>query len=161
MPHAPSGNGSITRQCLPCRPEDIDEGLAVERQRHRLADLRVAERCHVTIDDQIGGNVLGTTSQMAFGACEVTSLIKGMVTSAGKVMSNSPATKARIRVERFSIPATRCRRGRVCPFSSNQGCVPARRVAALKLDKRERSRADRMAAHVLARDMAGISRHIA
>jgi hypothetical protein len=40
---------------------------------------------------------------MALGAWLLTSLRSGTVTSALKVMSNSPATKARMRVERFSI----------------------------------------------------------
>ena len=46
---------------------------------------------------------VGASSQMALGACAVTSLSSGTVTSAEKVMSNSPATNARMRVERFSI----------------------------------------------------------
>ena len=43
----------------------------------------------------------GATTQTAFGACCLTSLSSGIVTSVGKVMSNLPATKARIAVERF------------------------------------------------------------
>ena len=43
------------------------------------------------------GTLLGASSQMASGFCERTSFISGTVTSATKVRSNSPATKARMR----------------------------------------------------------------
>ena len=39
----------------------------------------------------------------ALGACLFMSLTSGIVMSAEKVMSKSPATKARMRVERFSM----------------------------------------------------------
>ena len=42
-------------------------------------------------------------SQIAFGARALMSFIRGMLTSAGKVMSNSPVAKASIRVARLSI----------------------------------------------------------
>ena len=44
---------------------------------------------------------VGCTSQIAFGACVLRSFTIGGVKSLGKVMSNSPATKARTAVERF------------------------------------------------------------
>jgi hypothetical protein len=42
-------------------------------------------------------------SQIACGICLFTSFISGTVTWNGKVMSNFPATKARIAVERFGM----------------------------------------------------------
>ena len=47
--------------------------------------------------------LVGSTTQTAFGACVLTSFKSGIVTSVGKVMSNLPATKARIAVERFGM----------------------------------------------------------
>ena len=53
---------------------------------------------------------IGSITQTAFGACDLTSLSSGIDTSVGKVMSNLPATKARIAVERlvmivYSMPS--------------------------------------------------------
>src|SRR6516162_3662400 len=45
----------------------------------------------------------GATTQIAFGAWDLMSLSRGTVTSVGKVMSNLPAMKARIAVERFGM----------------------------------------------------------
>ena len=39
--------------------QDVDEGLAVEGQRHRLADLGIVEGRGLRIDDQVGGDVGG------------------------------------------------------------------------------------------------------
>jgi len=47
--------------------------------------------------------LVGLRSQMAFGACARTSLSSGTVMSRSNVMSNSPATKPRMRVERLSM----------------------------------------------------------
>ena len=47
--------------------------------------------------------LVGASSQIAFGACVFMSFISGIETSVGKVMSNLPATKARIAVERFGM----------------------------------------------------------
>ena len=46
---------------------------------------------------------VGDSSQIAFGACAFTSFSSGTDTSAENVRSNSPATNARMRVERFSM----------------------------------------------------------
>ena len=46
---------------------------------------------------------VGPSWQMALGACAVTSFISGTVTSRSNVMSNSPDTNARMRVERLSM----------------------------------------------------------
>ena len=46
---------------------------------------------------------VGLSSQMAFGAPARTSFISGTVMSRSKVMSNSPDTNARMRVERLSM----------------------------------------------------------
>ncbi len=43
------------------------------------------------------------TWQTALGACDFTSLSRGIVTSLLKVMSNSPAMNARIRVDRLAM----------------------------------------------------------
>ena len=47
--------------------------------------------------------LVGATTQTAFGAWLLTSLSSGIDTSVGKVMSNLPAVKARIAVERFGM----------------------------------------------------------
>ena len=47
--------------------------------------------------------LIGSTSQIAFGACALTSLSSGIVTSVGNVMSNLPEMKPRIAVERFGM----------------------------------------------------------
>ena len=47
--------------------------------------------------------LIGSTTHTAFGACVLTSLSSGIDTSVGKVMSNLPATNARIAVERFGM----------------------------------------------------------
>ena len=47
--------------------------------------------------------LVGTSSQIACGAWLLMSFISGTVTSVGKVMSNLPATKPRIAVERFGM----------------------------------------------------------
>ena len=80
----------------------------------RSADLRMSVRLgRLDEDKQKGGaeglmmrlveTPVGASSQMAFGAWAVTSLSSGTDTSAENVMSNSPATNARMRVDRFSI----------------------------------------------------------
>ena len=58
----------------------------------------------------------GVVSQIAFGSCECTSFSSGMLTSVGKVMSNLPAMKARIAVERFGmmVNSMPSRYGRPC-----------------------------------------------
>src|SRR4051794_33330523 len=45
----------------------------------------------------------GSITQIAFGACDLTSFTSGIVTSVGKVMSNFPATNARTAVDRFEM----------------------------------------------------------
>ena len=47
--------------------------------------------------------LVGPSSQMALGACARTSLSSGTVMSRSNVMSNSPDTNARMRVERLSM----------------------------------------------------------
>ena len=47
--------------------------------------------------------LIGSTTQTAFGACALTSLSSGIDTSVGNVMSNLPAMKPRIAVERFGM----------------------------------------------------------
>ena len=47
--------------------------------------------------------LVGATTQTAFGACALMSLSSGIVTSVGKVMSNLPAMKASIAVERLGM----------------------------------------------------------
>ena len=45
--------------------------------------------------------LFGSTTQTAFGACDLTSFSSGIDTSVGNVMSNLPETNPRIAVERF------------------------------------------------------------
>ena len=47
--------------------------------------------------------LVGLSWQIAFGAWALTSFISGTVTSRSKVMSNSPDTNAKMRVERLSM----------------------------------------------------------
>ena len=47
--------------------------------------------------------LVGATTQTAFGACVLTSFSSGIDTSVGNVMSNLPAMKARMAVERFGM----------------------------------------------------------
>src|SRR5215510_9456710 len=47
--------------------------------------------------------LLGATTQIASGACVFTSFSNGIDTSVGNVISNLPATKARIAVDRFGM----------------------------------------------------------
>ena len=45
--------------------------------------------------------LIGSTTHTAFGACVLTSFKSGIDTSVGNVMSNFPATKARMAVDRL------------------------------------------------------------
>jgi hypothetical protein len=47
--------------------------------------------------------LVGSTVQIAFGDWDFKSFSSGIVICVGKVMSNLPATKARIAVERFGM----------------------------------------------------------
>jgi hypothetical protein len=47
--------------------------------------------------------LIGSVTHTACGACDFTSLSSGIDTSVGNVMSNLPATKPRIAVERFGM----------------------------------------------------------
>jgi len=47
--------------------------------------------------------LVGFSSQIACGACAFTSFRSGIVTSVGKVMSNLPAMKARMAVDRLGM----------------------------------------------------------
>ena len=97
----------------------------------------------------------------ALGACALTSFSSGMVTQR-HVMSNVPATKPRIAVER---PAT------MRDFDAVEiglALLPVVRVAhqlacslLLELGELERPGADRLGAHLGGRDVAGIDRAVA
>ena len=47
--------------------------------------------------------LFGATTHIAVGSCALTSLSSGIDTSVGNVMSNLPATKPRIAVDRFGM----------------------------------------------------------
>ena len=59
MPHSPSGGGSIAAADLALAlGQDVDKGLAVERQRHRPPQIGVVERRLVAVDQQVGAAVV-------------------------------------------------------------------------------------------------------
>ena len=86
---------------LPCR-DDVDVGLPVERQRHGAAQLDVVERGPVAIDQDVDwyvGRHQAAGRRSAAAPRRPSSA--ATVISPTNVMSNSPATKARTRVERL------------------------------------------------------------
>ena len=98
MPHTPSGGGCIDAADIALAfADDVDEGLAVEAQRHRPPHLRVVEGRHVAVDDQVAADI--GRDQLADRlrrlALDVAAAA-GSTCRTAKVMSNLPATKARI-----------------------------------------------------------------
>src|SRR6266851_2871614 len=104
---------------------------------------------------------IGLTSQIACGAWLRTSLTSGIDTSYGKVMSNLPAAKARIAVERLAIIVFDA-------VEIGPPRLPVIRVArhldrlvGFVFDESERPGADRLTAHLARRNVARINRRIA
>src|SRR6516165_8017328 len=76
--------------------EDVEKGLAIERQAHGPAQLRVVERWRGGLISKVRGTLPVPTWHSACGACSLKSLNVGMLTFNG-IMSNFPAKKARLR----------------------------------------------------------------
>ena len=81
--------------------QDVDEGLAVERQHDGPPEVGIVERRRIAVDDQVGGVVHRGDHARALGIWLLMSFSKGIVTSHGKVMSNLPDMKLSIAVARL------------------------------------------------------------
>ncbi|MGY3462467.1 hypothetical protein ACVWW5_007917 [Bradyrhizobium sp. LM3.4] len=104
MAQRPAGAGSMVPPTSPW-PSNMIEMNAL-----RSSDSAMARRMSMLSNGgadeltmMLVATLLGSTTQTAFGACDLTSFNSGMLTSVGKVMSNLPATKARMAVERFGM----------------------------------------------------------
>src|SRR4051795_10704007 len=104
MPHSPFGGGGRVPAMSAWAPNMI------EMKALRSSDSAIARRMSILSNggaDELTmilvATLLGSTTQMAFGACDLTSFRSGMLTSVGKAMSNLPATKARMAVERLGM----------------------------------------------------------
>ncbi len=104
MPHSPTGCGSIAPP-ISANPSirivlnalrSMASDIAL-----RMSGLSNGGLTRLTI--KLTCVPVGTISQIAFGARAFISLIRGTLTSDGKVISNSPVAKASIRVARLSI----------------------------------------------------------
>src|SRR4030095_4311461 len=98
-PHSPTGFGRLapSQQPQPCHQDGI-ECFAVDCERHRLANFGIVERRIDAIDHQVDLRSRGYHLADRFRRAAFTSLIKGTLTSDGKVISKSPVAKASIRV---------------------------------------------------------------
>src|SRR5262245_50335267 len=105
IPHTPAGGGSMEPP-MSSLPSDRMSTNAL-----RLSDSGLARRCSraylngsfCEFTRMVDLTYIETREHTACGACDFTSLSSGMVTSVGKVMSNLPATKARIAVDRLGM----------------------------------------------------------
>src|ERR1700720_3714046 len=104
MPHTPAGGGSMDAPISPLPSDRMSmnalrsRASAMARRMSRLSNgglSRLTMRLMLTLS--------GSRSHTACGAWDWMSLSSGMVTSDGNVMSNLPATKARIAVERLGM----------------------------------------------------------
>ena len=82
MPQTPSGGGSIVAADVALAlGDDVDEGLAVEAQRHRPPQLGIVEGRLVAVDEHRARlTLVDITSQIACGACALNPSAVGIVT---------------------------------------------------------------------------------
>src|SRR6202166_378872 len=102
--HRPAGAGSMVPPMSAC-PSNMIEMNALRSS--ASASARRMSRLSNGGDDELMmmlvETLFGSTTQTAFGAWVLMSLSSGIDTSVGNVMSNLPAMKARIAVERFGM----------------------------------------------------------
>src|SRR6266851_2755350 len=105
IPHTPSGGRWLHGPADVALPlgENVDKGLTVQGQRQRPTHHWIVEGWRITVMIRLALALAGTSSQIAPGACALTSLSRGTVPSNGKVMSNLPAINESIAVDRFGI----------------------------------------------------------
>src|SRR3981081_4162724 len=102
MAHSPPGAGSMVPPISACPSNRIEmnalrsSASASARRISRLSNGGEDELMMVVVE-----TLFGSTTQTAFGACDLTSFSSGIDTSVGNVRSNLPETKPRIAVERF------------------------------------------------------------
>ena len=104
MPQTPAGGGSMVPPISPWPSNRIEikalrsSASAIAR---RISGLSNGGAVELTM--MLVLTLIGATTQTAFGAWVLTSLSSGIDTSVGNVMSNLPATNARMAVERFGM----------------------------------------------------------
>ena len=104
MPHTPAGGGSIAPPMseLPSNmmsTNDLRSSDSATARRTSALSNGALSRLMIRLVETL----VGSSTQTAFGACAFTSFSSGIETSVGNVMSNLPATKPRIAVERFGM----------------------------------------------------------
>src|SRR5215467_2708914 len=104
MPQAPSGSGIIAPEML-----DLPELTMSMMPCRSIANVIARRSCSLSNGGLLRFTIrfvltpVGTSSQIAFGERANTSPMRGIVTSATNVRSNSLAEKARMRVERLPM----------------------------------------------------------
>src|ERR1700736_6959105 len=104
MAHHPAGAGSMVPPISAWPSNRIEmnalrsSASASARRMSRLSNGGEDELTMMLVE-----TLIGSTTHTAFGACDLTSLSSGIDTSVGNVMSNLPATKGGIGVERFEM----------------------------------------------------------
>src|SRR5207248_2843994 len=104
MPQRPCGGGSIVAPISACPSNKMEtkalrsSAIAMAR---RMSMLSKGDDDELTM--MLVETLVGSTAQTAFGDCDFRSFSSGIVMCVGNVMSNLPATKARMAVERFGM----------------------------------------------------------
>ena len=138
---------------------DVDEGLAVEAQCHRPADLRVVEGRDLAVDDQgsVGVERRHLADRLRRLGLEILQERDRDIVGPGHVELAGGETEDRRRTVRDNRPFDAVEiRPVVLPVI--RVALDPDRFVRLELDEFERTGADRMCAHVARRDVAGIDR---
>ena len=159
----PSGGGQHdAADVVLAAAQDVDEGLAIERERQGLADLRIVEGRGRGIDDQIVGDV--GRHQLADGLRRLRlDVLEQRDRHVGRERHVELAGHERQDAGRAvldHLPVDAVEIG-LALLPVVRVAHELHRLAALELDELERPRADRIGAHVLGRDVAGIDRGVA
>ena len=160
MPQSPPGGGCMMPPISPCPSARMSmNAWRSRRQRHRPPHSGLSNGGIVAVDHQVAIDVARRHLADRRGACRFDVLQQRDREPYGKIMSNLPATNARIprrdALDDGVFDAVEIRPAR----------LPVIRVAGhldvfvrLELDELERARADRLLAHLRGRHMAGIDR---
>src|SRR6476659_2533077 len=104
MAQSPAGAGSMVPPTSACPSNMIEmkalrsSASASARRMSRLSNGGADELMMMLVE-----TLFGSTTHIAVGSCDLTSLSSGIDTSVGKVMSNLPEMNPRIAVERLGM----------------------------------------------------------